>query len=137
METETREGLACPCRSTLAALNRAAEAGFEWDDMRGALKKVEEEIAEIRVALDAGDAAALRHEAGDLLLAALGVARYLDVSPLVALRESGDRFDSRFATLCELLSERGASVESCTLDELLAGWSEAKVRVGKALGSGG
>lgn len=127
----------CVCHRTLASLQYAADQGFEWPDMHGALRKVEEEVREIREALARQDQAALRDEVGDLLLAALAVARYLDDSPIDDLDRSRSRFEKRFETLEKILAEQGCVIESCTLDELLACWSTAKVRVSKALERGG
>jgi len=127
----------CVCHRTLASLQYAADQGFEWPDMHGALRKVEEEVREIREALVNQDHAALREEVGDLLLAALAVARYLDDDPIHDLDRSRSRFEKRFETLEKILAEQGRVVRSCALEELLACWAAAKVRVSKALERGG
>lgn len=112
---------------------RAAEVGFDWPDARGALDKVEEEAREVRQALDAsppeappeakpGPAEALHREVGDLLLAAVNLARKAGVDPERALRSAVDRFIRRFQSV-----ESRCDVTSATLGEMEAHWNAAKI----------
>ena len=71
----------------------AAKRGFDWDDPRGPLDKVAEELVEVTEAFD--DPAAVREELGDLLFAVVNVARHRSVDPEVALRQAAAKFRDR------------------------------------------
>ena len=92
---------------TLPALWRAekiqsktAKAGFDWSSALGALDKLEEEVRELRAALEAGAAAdaphGVREEVGDALFIAAKIAQMSGVDPEDALHRACDKFDSRF-----------------------------------------
>jgi len=119
---EGREGIFHDLPETLPALlfarkvqRRAAAAGFDWPDLAGPLKKVEEELGELRAGIArAGEPApetepdpVLVHEVGDLLFAAVNVARKLQVDPELALRAAAGRFVERVERAAELAAERG------------------------------
>ncbi len=83
---------------TQAALyqENAAGAGFDWPDDEAAWAKLGEELDELREAAGGGGPDAVRHEAGDALLALAGLARRLGVAPDDALRLANRRFRDRF-----------------------------------------
>ena len=114
----------------------ASALGFDWPDVTGVLDKVDEEAREIREALNAGDTAQARRELGDLLLAAVNLARFLEIDPAQALHHANDRFSMRFEALRQELAREGRRIETCTLDELDAVWNRVKVRVGQGLEKG-
>jgi len=78
--------------STLARTQRITErasaVGFDWEDTASVLKKVEEELAEFRVALEAGNEAAMKAEAGDLLFTLVNLCRFAGADAEAALRAS-------------------------------------------------
>ena len=82
--------------------HKAAAVGFDFPDAEGAWAKVAEEAAEVREALDAGDAARLEAEIGDLLFAVVNLARMRGVVPETALRGTVDRFSRRFGHVEEI-----------------------------------
>ena len=93
------------------------------------LDKLDEEIAEVRAELE-GDASAerLSDEIGDLLFAAVNLARHLDVDGESALRQANAKFERRFRTIEQALRARGRRLEDASLDEMEALWQEAKAR---------
>ena len=119
---------------TLPALWRAekvqsktAKAGFDWKDAVSALTKLEEEVRELREALESGkdtDAPhGIREEVGDTLFMAAKVAQMTGVDPEDALHRACDKFDARFRQV-----EAGADkpLSECSEEELLALWRAAK-----------
>jgi ATP diphosphatase len=100
--------------------------GFDWPDLAGVLAKVDEERAELAEALASGDAAAIRHEYGDLLLACANLGRFLGIAGEDALREANARFEGRFRTVEALAAAAGVKLEEAGLDRLEAWWQEAK-----------
>ena len=92
---------------TLPALWRAektagktAKAGFDWSSPLGALEKLEEELGELRRALESGQTAegphGVREELGDLLFAAAKLAQMVSVDPEEALHLACDKYSRRF-----------------------------------------
>jgi nucleoside triphosphate diphosphatase len=117
---------------TLPALTRAlklqakaSKVGFDWNDPRAVLCKIREEVDEIEAELDGkpDDAAA---EVGDLLFAAVNLARHLRADPEAVLRETNRKFERRFASIEKALAARGKAPEDSTLAEMDALWDEAK-----------
>lgn len=105
---------------------KAAAAGFDWPDMRGALDKLEEEIAELKEALTAGDEAACRDEVGDILFSAVNVARFAGCEPEEALTDASDKFISRFIAMEQLIQQKGLDMASMSLKQLDSFWDIAK-----------
>jgi ATP diphosphatase len=117
---------------TLPALTRAlklqakaSKVGFDWNDPRAVLKKIREEADEIEAELDAAphDAAA---EVGDLLFAAVNLARHLRADPEAVLRATNRKFERRFASIEQALAQEGKTPQGATLAEMDALWDEAK-----------
>ncbi len=105
---------------------KAAGVGFDWPDAGAVLDKAEEEIAEVREALAAGDKAAVREEVGDLLFTLANLARKLDVDPEAALAGTNRKFRERFAKIEEGLAARGKTAAEATLEEMDELWEAAK-----------
>jgi ATP diphosphatase len=102
---------------------RAARQGFDWPDRQGPADKLVEEIAELAAA---GTDAERAEEAGDLLFAAVNVARAYGVAPEDALRAANAKFERRFRAMEELAREQGRDFAGLTLDEQEALWVDVK-----------
>jgi MazG family protein len=141
--------LAGVSRSLPAALEayeltrRAAKIGFDWDDVEGIFDKIEEEKREILSAIstEKDDAGKRRHvrsnggpnaqteeEAGDLLFAAVNVARFLDVNPEIALKKANRKFKERITWMESAARREGqrlADLPRARMEEL---WDESKLK---------
>jgi MazG family protein len=105
---------------------RAASVGFDWPDADGPLAKVKEETTEVERAITMRDRDALEDELGDLLFAAVNLARKLDVQPGAALERANRKFVHRFRQIEALAAERGVSMENAGLEALDELWDEVK-----------
>ena len=105
---------------------RAAEAGFDWDDISGALEKVEEEFGEFGEAREKHDEGSIREELGDLLFSVVNVARFAGIDPEEALNSATDKFICRFGMLESRADTEGRRLEEMTLPEMDALWNEIK-----------
>jgi len=110
--------------------DKAGRVGFDWNDPHAVLKKIREEADEIETALadaeaDKTDAAA---EVGDLLFAAVNLARHLNADPEALLRQTNRKFERRFADIERALATRGKAPQDATLAEMDALWDEAKAK---------
>jgi len=103
---------------------KAAKAGFFWPEPAGALNKLQEETRELAEAMAGrGD---LEEELGDVLSAAVSLARQLGVDPEMALNHSTDKFIRRFETMEMLNGDRDLKERSA--QEYLDLWEQAKER---------
>ena len=100
---------------------RVARTGFDWPDAEMAMNKVEEEAAELRQALT--DNTNVEEELGDLLFAAVNVARLRGLDPEETLMRATDKFRRRFAKVEEAAGDKLAGMG---IDELIALWKQAK-----------
>jgi MazG family protein len=105
---------------------RAANVGFDWENAQGVLEKVEEEAGELRTALPAGRDS-LEEEAGDLLFAAMNVARFLKLDPELALRRATAKFEVRFRAMEQEAQRTGRRLADSSPAELDALWERVKL----------
>ena len=109
---------------------KVSRVGFDWPDVAGALGKLEEEIGELEEARTQEGAAGARvaEEVGDLLFAAVNVARLLGQDPESALKAANRKFRRRFRHVEERLRSTGRKPADSTLAEMDALWDEAKAQ---------
>jgi tetrapyrrole methylase family protein/MazG family protein len=107
---------------------RAARVGFDWQDPLEATDKVREEASEVDAALRRDAAEDVAAEIGDLLFAAVNVARLACVDPERALQGAVDRFRLRFQRMQEAAGAHGRELGALTVAELEQLWVEAKER---------
>ena len=107
---------------------KASRVGFDWPGAEPVLEKIDEETAELKAAVRAGQAAAAAEEVGDLLFAAVNLARLLGEDPESNLKAANRKFRSRFRHIEERLEQRGLSPADSSLAEMEALWQEAKAR---------
>ena len=105
--------------------SRAAKVGFDWPDSSGLFAKLDEEIAELMVEVEANHRENVEAEFGDLLFTAMNLARHLKVDAESALRRSNAKFRTRFAAM-ESKVGGAAALETMSPEELEQLWREAK-----------
>lgn len=105
---------------------RAARVGFDWERPGQVLEKIEEELAELRSAMERGERGSIRAEIGDMLFALAMLARHLEIDPEGALAGTNQRFTRRFQWIERELARRGEPIEEAGPERLEALWDEAK-----------
>jgi len=105
---------------------RAAKVGFDWPDFASVQAKVEEELAEVAGAHEAGDMAALQEEIGDLLFAVANLARHAGINAEAALRDANGKFTRRFHYVEERCREDSVEPAEAGLDRLDLYWNEIR-----------
>ncbi len=105
---------------------RAAKAGFDWEDVSGAMAKLSEEFAEFSEAIKTGEKNHIEEEFGDLLFAATNVARFISVDSEYALQKATNKFIHRFSQIEHLANKQGHSLDELSLTEQDALWDEVK-----------
>jgi tetrapyrrole methylase family protein/MazG family protein len=101
----------------------AIKRGFAWPDVANAAAKVREELDEVVEAAGTDRVAA---EIGDLLHAAVVLARQVGVDPEVAIRQSVATFRRRYLELEVVVANRGETLADLDSATLLTRWAEAK-----------
>jgi len=107
---------------------KASRVGFDWKEAQEVFRKVEEELAELRAAMQGQAAERVEAELGDLLFALVNLSRFLAVNPEEALRKTIARFIARFRYIEEELARRGLSLRQASLEEMDTLWAEAKAQ---------
>lgn len=119
--------LALPALTRSAKVQkRAADVGFDWDDIEAPIGKVREELDEFLDANQKGDHSAMTDELGDLLFSVVNVSRFAGIDPEEALSKATDKFIKRFEMLENSASRRGLDLKDMTLAEMDKLWDEIK-----------
>ena len=103
--------------------DRAARVGFDWDDISGVWEKLHEEVGEVQAA---SNEAEQMEEIGDLLFAAVNLARWMKVDAESALRATNLKFRRRFSHVEKRARETGRQLADMKLAEMDVFWDEAK-----------
>ena len=105
---------------------KAALVGFDWDDVKDAIAKVDEELDEVKEVYNTGNKQIIEEEIGDLLFAVVNVARFLKIQPELALRGTIEKFINRFQYIEKTALQNGKKIDKMTLQEMDKLWNEAK-----------
>jgi nucleoside triphosphate diphosphatase len=128
-ETGTLAGVpsGLPALTRAAKLTaRAARVGFDWPDADAVLLKLDEEVAELRAELPAGDPTRLADEIGDLLFVLANLARKLDLDPEACLRQANLKFSNRFNGMEQLADIAGKTLSEMSLEDMEEQWQNVK-----------
>jgi tetrapyrrole methylase family protein / MazG family protein len=115
--------------ATLEALQltkKAARSGFDWPDATGILDKIREESTELQSALSRGSSAKIEEEVGDLLFAAVNLARFMKIDPEIALKNANKKFVRRFHEMERRASASGRKFQELAREEKESLWESAK-----------
>jgi MazG family protein len=105
---------------------KAAAVGFDWPDAASVVSKIEEELAELRSAMEAGEAASQREEAGDLLFATVNLVRVLGLDAETTMRAASRKFRERFNRMARRIRADGHLPEELALERLEEYWQATK-----------
>jgi len=130
------DGLPAALPALLAAhrlSERASRSGFDWNGPEQVLHKVDEEMGELKSALDDDEGQARVHEElGDVLFALANLARHLDGCAEDDLREANHRFRRRFMKVEHLAQQRQLRLCDLSVEQLERLWQEAKSSLSRA-----
>lgn len=105
---------------------KAALTGFDWDDVSGAMAKVDEELIELKEVYNSQKKDRIEEEIGDLIFAVVNVARFLKVQPELALKATIEKFINRFRFIEESALTLGKKLDTMSLSEMDLLWNKAK-----------
>ena len=100
--------------------------GFDWSSVEGVFSKIDEELSEVRQAVEEQNEDAMAEEIGDLLFSVVNLARFSGFEAEELLRLNVDKFSRRFAQMEERAAQQHRAVQELDLDELNALWNRVK-----------
>lgn len=110
---------------------KAKGIGFEWEHRQDVWKKVEEEMQELQVEVEA-NSEHVEEEFGDVLFSLVNYARFIGISPENALAQTNQKFIQRFQLMEEMIKEAEIDIRNMTLNELDVFWEQAKLKLKKS-----
>ena len=105
---------------------KAKQVGFEWDNREDVWKKVEEEIGELKEAIELNEQDKIDEEFGDVLFSLVNYARFLQVDAEGVLEKTNKKFIYRFQRMESMASKQGKDLADLTLAEMDELWNEVK-----------
>ena len=105
---------------------KAKQVGFEWDNREQVWEKVEEEIGEMKEAIDNGDQQKIEDEFGDVLFSLINYARFLRIDAENALERTNKKFIDRFTSMEKQALAEGKPLSEMSLGEMDAIWNSIK-----------
>jgi tetrapyrrole methylase family protein / MazG family protein len=110
---------------------RAARIGFDWENASGVVDKIREELVELQSATQAQNAGPAERELaeeemGDLLFAAVNLARFLQIDPEIALKKANGKFSRRFRDMERQAANTGRALAAVPRAEMEKFWDAAK-----------
>jgi XTP/dITP diphosphohydrolase len=117
-----------PLMAGMKISQKAAAAGFEWENVDGVWAKFTEELAEFQQAIAQESPAQQQAELGDLLFVIINLARWYKLDPSEALQGTNQRFIQR---LSQVETLAGRPLADYTLEELETLWQQAKAQLAK------
>ncbi|MFW5980247.1 MAG: nucleoside triphosphate pyrophosphohydrolase [Halanaerobiales bacterium] len=105
---------------------KAAGVGFDWEKTEDVIKKIEEELMEVKEAIREKDDSYVEEEIGDLIFAVINLARFYNVNPEMALLRTIEKFKKRFEYIEKSVEKNDTSFKQLSLMELDEFWEESK-----------
>ena len=109
---------------------QAAKLGFDWPDINPVIDKLEEELAELKEAIEKKDKNAISDELGDMIFVCVNVARHSKISAETALRNTNRKFQKRFDYVQSAMQDAGIIMDQQQLEQMESFWQESKSVVG-------
>lgn len=108
---------------------KAAQVGFDWDNISDVIKKVHEEIGELEEVIEGDDKDRIADEMGDCLFSLVNLSRFLKIQPELALTGTIEKFIKRFEYVESKSIESGRKMEEMTLQEMDRLWEASKIHI--------
>jgi len=105
---------------------KARQVGFEWENKEDVWLKVEEEMNELKEAVESGNQGQQSDELGDFMFSLINYARFLGVDADAALEGTNRKFKSRFTRMEEIAQQKGKNLADMTLPEMDELWNSVK-----------
>ena len=105
---------------------KAASVGFDWKVVEPIISKIEEELNEVRDAIQKKNQEEIEMELGDLMFSVVNLSRFYNIDPESALKKSTNKFVRRFNQIEERIADDGGSIEDLDLETMDKIWDQIK-----------
>ena len=105
---------------------KVSGVGFDWKNKDGIIRKIDEELFELKDEIIKKDKNLSELEFGDFLFSVVNYARFLDIDPELALEKSNKKFIKRFEEMEVLIKEKGLILSEMDVTELNLLWEQVK-----------
>ncbi len=105
---------------------RAASVGFDWPDCTPVFTKIDEEIGELKEAMELSQREQVEEEFGDLMFTLVNLGRHLKIDPGIALEKCNRKFSKRFGFIEKSLTKEKLNLEQASLEKMELLWQQAK-----------
>ena len=105
---------------------KVSKVGFDWKDIKDVIAKIDEELAEVKDAIQRNKPEHIEEEVGDLLFSVVNLSRFLKLDTENVLHKTIYKFVERFKKVEMELAALGKDIEKCSLEEMDALWNKAK-----------
>ncbi len=120
--------LALPALSRASKLQkRASSHGFDWAELEPVVDKIDEELAELKEAIELNQSTHIEEELGDLIFACVNLARHSGLDAETVLRKANRKFETRFATMESQANDKQVVFESLNTEQKNQLWEAAKL----------
>ncbi|MEM7561512.1 MAG: nucleoside triphosphate pyrophosphohydrolase [Pseudomonadota bacterium] len=109
---------------------QAARVGFDWPDIDPVVNKLDEELAELKAAIETNDKNAISDELGDMIFVCVNVARHAKINAETSLRKTNLKFQRRFNYVQSAMQDAGIIMDQQQLEQMESFWQESKSVVG-------
>ena len=106
--------------------DKSAAVGFEWNSINQAIRKIDEELDELKLGIKNNDQVNIEEEIGDLLTTIVNLSRFLNISSELALKKANKKFYNRFIQLEKLILSDNKIINDLSIDELMKYWKKVK-----------
>lgn len=107
--------------------NQAALIGFDWPDINPVFGKIDEEVTELKEAIETGNEDRILDELGDVLFVCANLARHLNIDPELALKHANEKFENRFRAVEAIAKENNPQQTHFDLETLDKIWNKVKI----------
>lgn len=111
---------------------KVAKVGFDWTNIEDVIAKVDEELEEVKEAIQENRPENIEEEVGDLLFSVVNLARFLKLDTENVLHKTIYKFVDRFKRVETELASMGKDIEKCTLEEMDTVWNKVKEEIKKS-----
>lgn len=113
---------------------KTSKIGFDWEKSQDVWNKVVEEMDELHGAVSSNNKIKIEEEYGDLIFALVNYARFIGISPELALQKANEKFIQRFKSIEEFAEQNNKPISELTLDQMDAVWNKTKLHENKTNG---
>lgn len=110
---------------------RASKVGFDWEQAGDVIDKIQEELTELKEAVDREQQVQIDEEIGDLLFSVVNLSRFFGVDAEQSLKKTISKFEKRFAYIENTLAAKQKNLLETSPEEMNRLWDEAKEKEGK------